>query len=100
MPTLDQGSRTFSRWIQRNLFHGIPSGTGIPPPYSNSQMAKSLTNGKQMPISTAPRPSYSCQLWTKVQGHLVDGFSVIYFMEFPQELAFHLHILTPKWRNH
>src|SRR6202165_4058032 len=34
-PTLDQGSRIFSQWIQRNLFHGIPSGTGIPPPYSS-----------------------------------------------------------------
>ena len=46
-----------------------------------------------MPIPTAPHPSYACQLWTKVQSHLVDGFTAIYFTKFPQELEFHLHIL-------
>ena len=63
-------------------------------------MAKSLTNGKQMPIPTAPHPSYACQLWTKVQAHLVDGFTTIYFMEFLQELVFHLHILPcPRYKH-
>ena len=56
-------------------------------------MAKSLTNGKQMPIPTAPHPSYARQLLTKVQAHLVDGFGALYFIEIPQELVFHLRIL-------
>ena len=60
-------------------------------------MAKSLTNGKQTPVSTAPRASYARQLWTKVQGYLVDGFGALCFTENPQELAFHLRILPPKW---
>src|ERR1700694_3916762 len=37
-PTFDQGSSTFSRWIHRNLFHQIPSGTRVPPPYSSPTM--------------------------------------------------------------
>ena len=51
----------------------------------------------QIPISTAPRARYVHPLRTKVQGHLVDGFTIIYFMEFPQEPAFHLRILPSKW---
>src|ERR1700694_2690838 len=48
-----------------------------------------------MPLSTAPRPSYACQLLTKVQAHVVNGFGIIYLTESLQELTFHLRILPP-----
>ena len=38
-------------------------------------------NGKQIPISTAPRPGYARQLWTKVQGHLVNALAILRLIE-------------------
>ena len=35
-------------------------------------------NGKQIPISMGPRPSYEHQLWTEVQSHLINGFGIVY----------------------
>src|ERR1700694_1839099 len=53
------------------------------------------TNGKGIPISMAPHPSYERQLWTNLQAHLVNGFGIIYLTESLQAQAFHLPIYPP-----